>query len=562
MLVSQKNATFAAMKRMFFIWLLLFVVLVAACSKRETPPPPEEDMLYRVECFYQTNLDSARRILDTLNVSALSEKERAHYCLLRLDALFDTMFYNAEIDSLLQVAENCFVGGGDKYFEAKSYYAKGYAYRSSPQHRWLCIDNYQKAKQSIDQCQHVDERFVRFSPTPTTEQDVIDHLKYKIYSGLGSAYGDFGYHNESLEVLKEAERFLCHRQWLDQHCLTALMIGELYLRFREYDSSALYLEKGFRSAQTLGDTWKMAACHSSAALHLLFRYEKQKKAKSEEEMQKLLREAIAEEKKALQLLGGQTAKFRASTIDGLTHAYFELGQYDSCIFFAKQAANQYGLEVWRMNANMYLYKSFEALGCMDSALLYAEKYMDGRHKYDYSGKAVAQVKEEYDKQLEIQRLESEQQLKRYRLYLWIALLVIVLMAVLWAALRYRKNKELETLKLREAQRQLQAELEQLTAQQKEMLNQQVLAIYQSGQKDRLQRIMEAFEAAYPQGIGKMKSAYPDLNKTETHLVILSFLGFRIKEEADLLGLSENTVAKYRSNLKNKADFDPISALVE
>ena len=120
-----------------------------------------------------------------------------------------------------------------------------------------------------------------------------------------------------------------------------------------------------------------------------------------------------------------------------------------------------------------------------------------RHKYDYSGKAVAQVKEEYDKQLEIQRLESEQQLKRYRLYLWIALLVIVLMAVLWAALRYRKNKELETLKLREAQRQLQTELEQLTAQQKEMLNQQVLAIYQSGQKDRLQRIMEAFEAAYP-----------------------------------------------------------------
>ena len=233
------------MKRMFFIWLLLFVVLVAACSKRETPPPPEEDMLYRVECFYQTNLDSARRILDTLNVSLLSEKERAHYCLLRLDALFDTMFYNAEIDSLLQVAENCFVGGGDKYFEAKSYYAKGYAYRSSPQHRWLCIDNYQKAKQSIDQCQHVDERLVRFSPTPTTEQDVIDHLKYKVYSGLGSAYGDFGYHNESLEVLKEAERFLCHRQWLDQHCLTALMIGELYLRFREYDSSALYLEKGF-----------------------------------------------------------------------------------------------------------------------------------------------------------------------------------------------------------------------------------------------------------------------------------------------------------------------------
>jgi DNA-binding CsgD family transcriptional regulator len=209
-----------------------------------------------------------------------------------------------------------------------------------------------------------------------------------------------------------------------------------------------------------------------------------------------------------------------------------------------------------------LYCSYKALGDEANAAIYADKLLSASPDYGAEQKAVAQVKEEYDKQLEIQRLESEQQLKRYRLYLWIALLVIVLMAVLWAALRYRKNKELETLKLREAQRQLQTELEQLTAQQKEMLNQQVLAIYQSGQKDRLQRIMEAFEAAYPQGIGKMKSAYPDLNKTETHLVILSFLGFRIKEEADLLGLSENTVAKYRSNLKNKANFDPISALVE
>ena len=95
-----------------------------------------------------------------------------------------------------------------------------------------------------------------------------------------------------------------------------------------------------------------------------------------------------------------------------------------------------------------------------------------------------------------------------------------------------------------------------------MLQQQANAIYQSGQKDRLQRIMEAFESAYPKGIEKMKSAYPDLSKTERKLVVLTFLGFRIKEEADLLGLSENTVAKYRSYLKNKGDFDPNSTALE
>jgi len=247
--------------------------------------------------------------------------------------------------------------------------------------------------------------------------------------------------------------------------------------------------------------------------------------------------------------------------EDISQAYFDLQQYDSCIY--------YGLLAEGMNPKggdlTFLYKrlygSYKALGDVTNAAVYADKLLSARPDYGAEQKAVAEVKDEYDKQLEIQRLESEQQLKRYRLFLWIALLAIVLMAVLWTAFRYRKNKELETLKLREAQRQLQAELEHLTAQQKEMLNQQVLAIYQTGQKDRLQRIMEAFESAYPKGIEKMKSAYPDLSKTELHLVILSFLQFRAKEEADLLGLSENTVMKYRSNLKKKADFDLISALL-
>ena len=60
----------------------------------------------------------------------------------------------------------------------------------------------------------------------------------------------------------------------------------------------------------------------------------------------------------------------------------------------------------------------------------------------------------------------------------------------------------------------------------------------------------------------MESADPGSSKTERNLVVLSFLGFRIKEEADLLGLSENTVAKYRSKLNKKVDFDSISILAD
>ena len=43
-----------------------------------------------------------------------------------------------------------------------------------------------------------------------------------------------------------------------------------------------------------------------------------------------------------------------------------------------------------------------------------------------------------------------------------------------------------------------------------------------------------------------------------NILLLNFFHFRIKEEADLLGLSENTVGKYRSNLGKTLGKDPIS----
>ena len=69
------------MKRFLHTWFLALVVMIAACGKHDVPPA-EEDMLYRMECFYQQNRNSAMQILDTLRLDRLSEKERVHYNLL------------------------------------------------------------------------------------------------------------------------------------------------------------------------------------------------------------------------------------------------------------------------------------------------------------------------------------------------------------------------------------------------------------------------------------------------------------------------------------------------
>jgi tetratricopeptide (TPR) repeat protein len=114
----------------------------------------------------------------------------------------------------------------------------------------------------------------------------------------------------------------------------------------------------------------------------------------------------------------------------------------------------------------------------------------------------------------------------------------------------------------EAERELQTKVEQAAQHTREILQQRVTDIYQSNGKDRLQRILEAVDDTYPQVGEKLKEEYPELSETERNILLLNFFHFRIKEEADLLGLSENTVGKYRSNLGKTLGKDPISDLIE
>ena len=106
--------------------------------------------------------------------------------------------------------------------------------------------------------------------------------------------------------------------------------------------------------------------------------------------------------------------------------------------------------------------------------------------------------------------------------------------------------------------QQEAALQQVRA----LFPQRVADIYHSKANNRVERIMAEFEVAYPKALDQLAEAHPDLTETERQIAVLNFLQFRAKEEADLLGLAENTILKYRSNLNKKAGPDPISALIE
>jgi DNA-binding transcriptional MerR regulator len=224
----------------------------------------------------------------------------------------------------------------------------------------------------------------------------------------------------------------------------------------------------------------------------------------------------------------------------LTQAYYKLGVYDSTIFYGTKITSN-------PDACFYLFKSYNAIGDHENAMVYAEKYMNKMQKVDNTQLAVDEVKEEYDLQMQQQQLESEHHVKRLRLYLLIAILVIALLVLWFFVSRYRKNKEIEVLEIKNSQRQT--------------LTQSVATIYKSKRDDRLQQIIKQFNNVYPEALKELSATCPELNDTEQKIIVLSFLGFRIKEEADLLGLSENTVRQYRSNANKKAGSDPISDII-
>ena len=188
---------------------------------------------------------------------------------------------------------------------------------------------------------------------------------------------------------------------------------------------------------------------------------------------------------------------------------------------------------------------------------------------------------------EAERRQTEQLAARQRMVRGVVTAVVVLLVLgvglWWWMAKRKKEHEAEAQILNEEKQQLQTQvndalqqlqtvddaLQQLQTQADDalqqaraMLPQRVADLYRAKVPNRLERIMDEFEAAYPGAMERVAAAYPNLTKTETQLFVLSFLQFRAKEEADLLGLSQNTVLQYRSNLRKKTENASISSFLE
>ena len=538
--------------------MFILTVTLLSCGRPQGQPCYQEDLLYQLEKFYSKHIDSASRILDTLNTSVLSEKERAHYCLLKAKVRDCYFKDDDETDSLLQEARKYFIGSKDYFFETETCEAlsrvgfmrgEGYAYKID----WLL-----KGLESIKQCKHVDQRLLFDS---ITEQKIIDMKKYKIMWTLGMGYLTND-DEKGVDYLKTAHQYYVNTNNHPMRLRAAYGLSGYYLEKDEFDSCLYYLDLAYQSAQILGNVAECALYH----LYMTRYYMRQ--AYNTEDKQEDIHLALDECYRGLGLLG-KTRKYKDSFFSCLTWCHYEVEQYDSCRYYAEKwldfmDENHFKVIVNKENTEIYhdLYKSCEALGDKDKALYYAGLYADMCSQLKDESKDVEQIIHEYENALERQRLESEQQIKQIRLYLLLSLVSLALVIVLWQSFRYRKNKEIENLKLQELVDKLRLAMETNQQHSHDMLKNKVMEIYRSGQEPKLDKILAAVEAAFPGMMEKIATTYPELTKAERNIFVLSFVQFRAKEEADIMGLSENTVMKYRSNIRKKVGDDPFSELTK
>jgi cytoskeletal protein RodZ len=226
---------------------------------------------------------------------------------------------------------------------------------------------------------------------------------------------------------------------------------------------------------------------------------------------------------------------------------------------------------------------YQSQGDSLKVIQYAMYLTDNEVHEGESNAQVSQLNELFQRHLqwekekaEAERRQVEQLAARRRLVRGVVTAVVVLLVLglglWWWMAKRRKEHEAETQTWHEEKQQLQTQvddaLQQLQTQADDalqqaraMLPQRANEIYSSKVGNRLERIMDEFEAAYPKVLEQLAAAHPELNEVERQMAVLNFLHFRAKEEANLTGYTEGTTLKYRSNLNKKAGSDPISALL-
>ena len=498
----ERILTFAAMKRILSIGFLMLLV-VAACNKQGN---------------------------DYLSPADVQDAE---YALLidSVEAVFDGVKYHDFTDSLVSPALAFYKKGDrprDYWMQARCHYLAGNLVFDKNHRSETATAHFVEALKTMDS--HLDAKqapvgrlyskicFVlsRIAHNYSNEPCSIQFARYGL--DRASAVGDTAWKLRSMANL-----------------------GLLYERFGkagEGDTAYFYCDEGLRMADADRFPYETALLENSLANSLRHSHQYDS--------------AILHFERSFALVDSSCLLFHKNAIEK-AFVHYQAHDYATALIDLK-VAYQSKDENLKTQAAYGLAECYEALVDTLNAMPYytlvktyeEEKVVASNHNAEAMPMLNAYLKEKEPRQ-------------GGKTLIWLLVLLATAAAFVVYLCVYRKRM---TQEHEEIKRDLQVAHGVLEAQAQEAVRMKVRAIYDDKRNNTLGRILEVFNTTYPETLSKLKATYPDLSETELDICVLSYFPFRMKEIADILDLRENTVSKYRSNIKKKTQTETIEGLWE
>lgn len=566
--------------RLFIGWFLLLAL--ASChapvkTRHGTSLPPDvSPELVFIDSLMWYQPDSALTHLiyyfkpagDSITISTRTEYNRRYAHLLLSELLFKNQFPQTNRESLLRSVgyfdslmmletreADAFDASLQAFLAARAHYMNGVGYYEHDS----VIEAY---NEYIHALEIMENHFPNvethgFAPLPH-----LPRFMMLIYCRLGGLFSDQYMQEPAIYCFQKALVFnRLEPIFPDSYSRSLYSIGLQYGKLQQYDSAFYYYDEALRLLPDTNNQFFRTLMASKANLNY---------ASSED-----VEPAVSD----LKRIAAQTESYEKPWHFFLIgQIYYNENQYDSALVYLKPTFEQSkNIETKALTAK-FLHGIYQSRGDTLTAAQYAVYHAEHTEQERVKMARVSYLNELFQKHLQEEQ-EAElliERRKKVKTVLFVGLPLAVLVTAIFIISAKRRNRKHMAAQKAEAQRQLneaqqrhneaerelQTKVEQAAQHTREVLQQRAMTIYQSGDKNRLKQILAEFEAVYPQAMPALAAAHPELSETEQHIAVLNFLRFRAKEEAELMGFTEYTALKYRSNLKKKAGSDPISALFE
>ena len=536
------------MKSRLFIGLALFLVM-AACH---SPQREARQMVRRAERLFDTMPDSTFKLIDSILRMPVyfNEKQRMDMALLQGGALFGDR--GQEIPPLMDdefFDDKPFLSTSPELERAADYYArkKNYAKAAHAALYSGFIQQHYNEKQAAMQSFKDAERYGEMVKDSLT----VARAEY----WMGRMLYEEGMEQEALAMLMNSEQRFGFRHKKDE-AMVQNMLAVCYLVLGDFESAENSLNRSLALLKNdRFDKVKRKALNNYAVLfRLQGRYD----------------QAAA----CLRLIKNEPHLDDTELLlfhMNLGDVFVETNDMDSAAFYYRIVDSLLPIAQVKKETKVSAYKAlsrFEEIQHNDSLALYYWRYYDkwlNDIRDQQKRNNIYGIQKKYDYGT-LQNVMSQKVIQRQRL--------IIILSIVAALISFAfAISQIRLVRIRKQEAEAKANLFHFMQQNEELksqvgamkqdfhlsqqaLQQRMMEIYKSGEENKLERILSEFSAVYPQAMKKLATRHPELNESERNIVVLSFLGFRTKEEADILGLSLNTVEKYRTNIRKKAKNNP------